>query len=184
MESASSIPPGNSANGRKVVAGPLAIVTLALLAIAALAVAGWSVTRLQSVEARLATLEAEPETPPPPPEPEPEEEPEPDSEPEYEEESETSEPDPDDDDDLVPAARQGERYSRRQRNTIERYSPKPNERGLAGGDNVTDLIYRTIALRNVDMLSAACVARLGHGCGNHPAANQADNLVRVIEVAA
>ena len=62
-----------------------------------------------------------------------EEEPEPDSEPEYEEESETSEPDPDDDDDLVPAARQGERYSRRQRNTIERYSPKPNERGLAGG---------------------------------------------------
>ena len=54
-----------------------------------------------------------------------------DDEGEYQDESETSEPDPDDDDDAEP-----KRYSRRERNTIQRYSPpKPAERGGSAEDN-------------------------------------------------
>ena len=54
-----------------------------------------------------------------------------DDEEEYQDESETSEPDPDDDDDVEP-----KRYSRRERTTIQRYSPpKPAERGGSADDN-------------------------------------------------
>ena len=54
-----------------------------------------------------------------------------DDEEEYQDESETSEPDPDDDDDAEP-----KRYSRRERTTIQRYSPpKPAERGGSAEDN-------------------------------------------------
>ena len=60
------------------------------------------------------------------------EEPETEEEGEYEEESEepeSEEIEDEDDEDAMGI----QRYSRRQRNTIQRYSPKPHERGLAGG---------------------------------------------------
>jgi hypothetical protein len=59
------------------------------------------------------------------------EEDETDDEGEYVDESETSEPDPDEEDDAEP-----KRYSRRERTTIQRYSPpKPAERGGSAEDN-------------------------------------------------